>query len=302
MMPDFKKRQCPACGNSASTQEVSSAARAETMTPEALRPFWSGLFKQKIFFTYDRCETCDLLYAPDFFDSAQLESLYSQMAPNMDIVPTDALKATQRGYYDCAATQETEPGGYLEIGPDIGYLVSEAAGNGAFDAFWLFEPNLAMHDALRRAAGTKPATLLSDMTDLSAVPDGSITLAVMIHVLDHLLDPMSMLTQIRSKLRPGGKLLIVTHNEASLLRHIMGRRWPPFCLQHPQLYNPAQMKRILDRAGFSHTEVKRSTNYFPIAFMIRQAAWTIGLRLDRIPLPRFSIGLKLGNIVSIATR
>ena len=40
----------------------------------------------------------------------------------------------------------------------------------------------------------------------------------MIQVLDHLLDPIATLTELRAKLLPDAKLLIVTHNEQSLLR------------------------------------------------------------------------------------
>lgn len=298
---DFTHRPCPICGATAASAEVSSKERAEAMTLDALRPFWSGLFKKKLFFSYHRCADCGLLYAPVFFDGAQLADLYAQMAPNMEMVSSDAVAATQRGYFDRAARQGLLRGGYLEIGPDIGHIVRQAAACGAFDHFWLFEPNRATHGALRGATGGRPTTLLADMGDLSAVPDSSIGLAVMVHVLDHLLDPLAMLKQLRAKLRPGGTLMIVTHNERSLLRRLMGVRWPPFCLQHPELYNPEVMASLLTRAGYAGIAVERSVNHFPIDFLVRQAAWTIGLRLDRVPLPRHAVGLRLGNIVTIAS-
>ena len=93
------------------------------------------------------------------------------------------------------------------------------------------------------------------MDDLSAVPDGSAALVVMVHVLDHILDPKAMLEQIRRKLKPGGRVAIVTHNEQSLLRSLMGKRWPPFCLQHPELYNPRSITKLLNSAGYGSVEV-----------------------------------------------
>jgi len=298
--PTFLQRACPLCGDDDARAEVQSRQRAEAMTFEALRPFWSGLFKEKLFFSYHRCAACNLLYTPTFFDGPQLSELYSSMAPNMDLVASDAIAATQRGYFDAATMRATLDGGYLEIGPDIGYIVSEAARRGRFDHFWLFEPNRAIHDQLRAAAGGRPATVLPDMDDLSAVPDGSVGLAVMVHVLDHLLDPLATLARIRTKLRPGGTLMIVTHDEQSLLRRVMGVRWPPFCLQHPELYNPTTMWNLLTRAGYGAVAVERSRNHFPIDFLARQAAWTIGLKLNRVPLPSVSIGLRLGNMLTLA--
>lgn len=290
------------CGATAAREEVHSRHRAEAMTTAALRPYWEGLFKEKPFFSYHRCATCGLLYAPYFFEGDTLAALYAQMAPNMEVVTSDAIAATQRGYFLHATERAELSGGYLEIGPDVGHIVGQAARAGDFEHFWLFEPNRAIHRELLDAAGGRPATLLPDMDDLTAVPDASVGLVVMVHVLDHLLDPLAMLEQIRAKLRPGGTLMIVTHNERSLLRSAMGTRWPPFCLQHPLLYNPATIGSLLTRAGFGDVAVAASRNYFPIDFVVRQAAWTAGLKPPRwLPLPRRAIGLRLGNMITLAT-
>lgn len=300
--PTYENRSCPACSSLSSSEHIHSDRRAEDMPLEELRPFWSGFFKEKVFFSYNRCNQCGFLFAPVFFNEQQLADLYSEMEPNMDLVPTDALEATQRGYFDVAAGTGALKGGYLEIGPDVGYIVNHAAREGQFDHFWLFEPNRAVHQRLAEATEGKPHSVLADMTDLSCVPDHSVGLAVMVHVLDHLLDPMAMLLQIRQKLRPDGTLMIVTHNEKSLLRTVMDKRWPPFCLQHPVIYNPQSIAGIMKRAAFGKVSVRRSKNYFPIDFMVRQAAWTIGVKLDKVPLPKWAVGWKLGNIITLASR
>lgn len=299
---EFPRLNCPSCGANDPIDEVSSARRAEDMTLDQLRPFWSGLFKEKIFFTYACCQACGQMYAPHFFTAEQLGELYADMAPNMEDVPGPALEATQNGYWNAAKARKLPEGGYLEIGPDIGYIVRHAANEGSFDKFWLFEPNRAVHPELAAAAGDCPHLIATDMDDLSPVPDGSIALAVMIHVLDHLLDPLVILRQIEAKLKPGGMIMIVTHNEQSLLRTMMGVKFPPFCLQHPELYNPKSMTALLHRAEFADVAVGRSTNFFPIAFMVRQAAWTAGIDLSRAPLPTRPVGLKLGNMITFASK
>lgn len=293
----YIRRSCPVCGSQEAEDEVHSARRAEAMRLENLRPFWSGFFKEKVFFSYHRCADCELLYAPRFFSDAQLDELYAEMAPNMDIVTTDAILATQRGYYEEAA-RAGAAGGYLEIGPDVGHVVTHAARSGRHDHFWLFEPNRAVHSELAAATQGSPHTISTSMTDLSAVPEGSVGLAVMVHVLDHLLEPVAMLEQIRRKLRPDGALVTVTHNERSALRYIMGKRWPPFCLQHPEVYNPRSIEALMRRAGYADVKVARSRNYFPLDFIVKQAAWTIGIKLDRLNLPKIPLGLKLGNILT----
>jgi hypothetical protein len=297
----FITRDCPACGAKGGTAEASSETRAEALSLDQLRPYWRGLFQEKVFFTYDRCGACGLLYAPVFFDQAQLGELYSAMAPNMDAVPTDAIEATQRVYFEEATAGLNVSGNFLEIGPDVGYIVGHAARDARFEHFYLFEPNKAVHAELGTAASGPPYTISEDMNDLSAVPDGSVALALMVHVLDHLLDPKAMLEQIRKKLKSGGRIAIVTHNERSLLRSIMGKRWPPFCLQHPELYNPQSIAGLLKSAGYGKVEVHGSKNYFPLSFMVRQAAYTAGIKLQRMPLPKTVLGLRLGNIMTIAS-
>lgn len=296
----FLTRNCPGCGANGGAAEASSTQPAEALSLDDLKPYWRGLFQEKVFFTYDRCGGCGLLYAPLFFDQAQLGELYSAMAPNMDAVPTDAIEATQRVYYEEATAGLGVSGNFLEIGPDVGYIVAHAAKDARFEHFYLFEPNKAVHAELAAAADRRPLTISEDMDDLSAVPDGSVALALMVHVLDHLLDPKAMLEQTRKKLKPGGRLAIVTHNERSLLRSVMGKRWPPFCLQHPELYNPQSISRLVENAGYSKVEVHGSKNYFPLSFMVRQAAYAAGIKLERVPLPRTVLGLRLGNIMTIA--
>ena len=82
---------------------------------------------------YARCRNCKLLFAPRFFSLAQLAELYADLAPNMEDVPGPALKSTQAGYWRAAIRRDLPKGGYLEVGPDIGYIVRDASREGDFD-------------------------------------------------------------------------------------------------------------------------------------------------------------------------
>ncbi|MDF2603658.1 class I SAM-dependent methyltransferase [Sphingomonas sp.] len=297
-LPALRERACPSCGSRESALEVTSGGEVERQTLDALRPYWFGIDKERRFFPYHRCAGCGLLYNRIFFDGAQLAELYGAMPPNMDLVPDEAIIATQRGYFAEAAARVELGGDYLEIGPDVGHLVRAARETKRFGRFWLFEPNRAVHGRLRATA--PGATILPGMDDLSPVPSGSVGLAVMVHVLDHLLDPIALLAEIRRTLHPAGTLMIVTHDESSLLRRLLGRRWPAFCLQHPELYNPATIRDLLARAGLETMTVTRSANHFPVDFLARQAAQAAGVRLGRLPLPKRAVKLRLGNMLTLA--
>ena len=303
MSASFLHRTCPVCHAADSVEAVvCSEPCAETLPFENLIGHWNGFFKDKIFFSYTRCSGCGLLFAPVFFDRAQLQALYGQMPPNMDVVPLAALRATQRGYYEALARHKPGHGGFLEVGPDIGLFTENCTGEGRFSDFWLFEPNVNVHPQLAEVVKGHSFHIVEDMFGFSQVPDRSISAAVLVHVLDHLLDPVVTLSEIKEKMRPDGKLLVVTHNEGSLLPRVIGARWPAYCLQHPQLYDFHSMKNLMQKAGFSVDEQSRTVNHFPVSFLTRHALWALGLKVNKVPsFGGLTLGLKLGNMLTVAT-
>jgi len=299
----YLTRKCPICKNDAKYKiEISSLRKGESLDYESLVPYWNGFFKEKIFFSYARCSDCSLLYAPVFYQESELSELYGQMAPNMDLVPMDALIKTQRGYFKRLQKFSSLEGGYIEVGPDIGIFTKNCSRDGKFDKYWLCEPNRAVAGALAVAVDGYSYQIIEDMFGFEMIPNNNASVAVMIQVLDHLLDPVATLTELRAKLVPGAKLLLVTHNEQSLLRKIVGWRWPAFCLQHPQIYSPISITALLEKSGYNVNSIKRSTNYFEFSFLLKHLLWAFGIKVKSIPaIFNFTIGLKLGNIITIAT-
>ncbi len=303
MTMDYLKRNCPICRKkSESSIDVCSETKAEELCYEKLVPYWNGFFKDKIFFSYSRCDVCDLLFAPEFYRPDQLEALYAQMPPNMDVVPMSSLLKTQRGYFKELKKNSDLKNDYIEIGPDIGIFTVNCVTEGGFDKYWLCEPNRAVAAALSDVVRNHEFVIIEDMFRFSDIPDQSAGAAVMIQVLDHLLDPIATLTELRKKLLPDGKLLIVTHNEQSLLRRIVGWKWPAFCLQHPQIYNPNSISRLLEVSGYRVNSIKRTKNYFEFSFLLKHLLWAVGIKVNSVPkFFNFTIGLKLGNIITVAT-
>lgn len=299
----YLSRNCPVCQkNTKINLEVASEKRAEDFGFEELTPYWNGFFKEKLFFSYARCCECELLFAPIFYRLDQLELLYGQMPPNMDLVPIQALLKTQKGYFRELKNHSTLDKGYIEIGPDVGIFTINCSKEGNFDYYWLCEPNKEVASALADSVGGNPYTIIEDMFDFSVIPNNSVNVAVMIQVLDHLLDPVATLSELKKKLLSGGKLLLVTHNEQSLLRKIVGWRWPAFCLQHPQIYNPKSITRLLEKSGYKVDSIKRTTNYFQFSFLLKHLLWAFGIKVKSVPkIFDFTIGLKLGNTITIAT-
>lgn len=273
------------------------------MDMKSLTGYWSGFFRDKVFFSYSKCSNCFLIYAPIYFTEPQLSKLYAEMSPNMDSVSTQAIRKTQECYFDVAKEHmRNTPGGYLELGPDVGYFADIAASKGRYDHFWLFEPNVAVTDILANKLRAQNVTIKHNMFELSDVPDGSISVAVLIHVLDHLVSPLQTLAEVRNKLTSDGIIIVVTHNEASVLRKFTGAKWPAFCLQHPQLFSPPTITNMLETAGYRLQEIKRTINFFEVGFLTQHLLWLFGIKVSgRFIGSNLAVGLRLGNIITIGS-
>lgn len=306
MTTDYLKRTaCPVCAAPIADSKVAvqSTPTAESLSFGDHGAFLSGYTTQRVFFTYHRCNACGGLYCPTYFTQAQLDQLYSRQAENMADVPLAARVATQHGYIEILARHSSLQGNYLELGPDIGLFTEICAARGNFSRFHLFEPNREVHPALAGRFRGRDAVISADRYRAGLLPKASLSTAVAIHVVDHLINPAELLGELYDDLAPGGVLFLVTHNEASLLAKILGRRWPPYTLQHPLLYSPASMTRLLERCGFQVKEVVLSRNYFPLTHLVRAAFTVAGLErlAPRFDHP-FSLGLRLGNIATVACK
>lgn len=262
-----------------------------------------GLFQDKAIFSYVRCKVCGLLYAPIFFDEAQLVQLYGDMPPNMNVVPEHALRLTQKSYF--AHLRNALPscvGGYIEVGPDVGLFTENCAGLDVFSHYWLFEPNESVVPRLETLMDGYGYDIITSIGDFSAVPNGSVCACVMVHVLDHLLDPVKALAELRAKMKNGSVMLVVTHDERSLLARFIKSSWPAYSIQHPQLFNRRSIQRLFEVSGFRVINQAKSTNFFPLRFLAQNFLWSFGIRAKTLRLvPETLVGLKLGNILSLVT-
>jgi SAM-dependent methyltransferase len=303
-MSIYIKRSCPTCGSRAAQRERRSKIAAEDLDFEELPEMWNGLFHEKTIFSYARCDRCGLLYCPEYLSNDQLGYLYGQMPENMSEAGNDVIEKTQAEYLNYITLDpKRDKGAYLEIGPDVGTFTAKVLKKYGFCKFWLFEPNVEVMGRLAHSVQGNDYKIIHDMFNFSDVPDNSVDLAVMIQVLDHLLDPRAALKELQKKLKKGGKVFIVTHNEGSFLARLLGLGWPAFCLQHPQIFNKKSMKNLIEEAGLTLESIKNTKNYFKLDFLLKTLSWVVFKKQINPPnFLHFDVGLRLGNIATIAVK
>jgi hypothetical protein len=81
------------------------------------------------------------------------------------------------------------------------------------------------------------------------------------------------------------------------MRRLLGRRWPPFCLQHPHLFDHRTLAKLFEDSGFVDVKVRRTTNYFSLPHIVQVATELLGLPKRIVAfVPPVVLPLKLGNI------
>jgi SAM-dependent methyltransferase len=117
------------------------------------------------------------------------------------------------------------------------------------------------------------------------VPDGSLDLVTMFHVVEHVEDPGAVVERIAGWLRPGGVLALETPNVASLDRRLFARGfWGGYHFpRHWNLFTPATLRRLLEDRGLEVVDLRFQTGH---------AFWMLSchhaLRYGRRPMPRLA--------------
>lgn len=84
------------------------------------------------------------------------------------------------------------------------------------------------------------------------LPPNTCDLALMIQTIEHVEKPLDILSALHKLLRPGGKLVIVTDNTASLdFKLFKGSYWGGYHFpRHWNLFNPNSLTKLAQKAGF----------------------------------------------------
>lgn len=296
-----ESRNCPSCGTSSELSTPQSVAKvpAENLSNDELKDFFIGFREEQCFFTYNRCVQCGQLYCPKYFSKNALNELYSFMPDNTSVSGERDSARTQKGYVKFFPKGELHHR-YLEIGADIGLLANQIQSNFEISEIDAVEPNLGVHKELKSNLNKK----VEIYTDVSLLPPNkTYDKIAAIHVFDHLLEPLNELGRIANHMNQNSHLLIVVHNERSILRMVMKKKWPPFCLQHPELYNRKTIRNLLEKSGLKTLKIKRTSNYIGLSHGVKLLQ-SIGLFPNNttIRLPRISLPIRLGNLAIIATK
>jgi hypothetical protein len=299
----WQRRACPICGSLNIPKKSNSSAKnpAEKMSWEDAKSLFIGLRDKQVFFSYYRCLDCELLYCPWYFSKEQIAVLYSEMPDNTMGEDKSTISKTQSAYAKWILQEDVNADTYLEVGPDIGLVSKEIASLSSPKRISFVEPNLSVRqELLDSVLGVDSVEVVDFLENLQ---NTDFSLIVGVHVYDHLLDPIQDLKNIYTHAGAGAHISIVVHNKKSSLKKILKAKWPPFCLQHPQLYNPTTLSNLLEKSGWSARKIEKSTNWYHLKYFIGIGFSVLGIK-DRVSryLPDIEFPIRLGNLICLADK
>ncbi len=92
---------------------------------------------------------------------------------------------------------------------------------------------------------------------------------VLLDVLEHVAEPLPFLAAVRARLRPEGRLLVMTPNLRSVLARVSGRRWVSLKIpEHVRYYSPRGITAVLAASGFEVHAMRGARQYVTVAFFL----------------------------------
>jgi len=233
-----------------------------------------------------RCAACGVHYLYPRLTEAAMQSAYRRgdyfaggewgYADTSYAAQERALRATFKRLMRNLHKHQLTGGDLLEIGCGYGYLLEEARG------FFRSRTGIEMsHDAA--AIASKRADRIYE-GGLQQLPSGEkFDCIIATHVIEHVYDPLTFLGDIARHARVGGKIALATPDMNSVLRKMMGRRWPSFKIPEHILYFDAKtLSALMKKAGLRDVHTLPYPHAFPLALIASKL---------RLPLPRI-----LGNV------
>ena len=158
--------------------------QAELMSWVEVKDFFIGLRNDQVFFSYYRCQECELLYCPWYFSKDQIALLYAAMPDNTMGEDKSTVSRTQSAYANwIMSRKDTSNKRYLEVGPDIGLVANQIVKINKPEFVSFLEPNRSVRAELLESVALVESKEVVDFIDELVTKDFSLVVGV--HVYDH---------------------------------------------------------------------------------------------------------------------
>ena len=225
-----------------------------------------------------KCKECGLMYAspraklPDQDEIKTYDPEFSKKTREHSRDRYDKEEYQVRDYEDTRAYLRRaypQRGTLLEIGCSMGFLLAKFRDDG-WDAQGI-EPNRGYCEFIGEYHGIKASPAILEEAGVAA---SSFDVVVMLHVIEHVPDPLGTLKEIYRVLKPGGTLILETPRYDSLMFKLMRHRERSVsCDGHIYFFTTDTLKQMSKKAGFEVQLI----NYVGRSLNLARLMWNVGV-------------------------
>ena len=201
-------------------------------------------------FSYKKCRRCGLVYQnpqPVFED---LRRRYGdgyfeyELENDKNFFRLMQLGLRDIGFYD-KPIDSFDNNRFLDVGCATGMLVQEMQNRG-----WDAQGVEICEPAARYGRENRGVRILVGSLEEACFADNSFSVIHFSHLIEHVPDPLGLLTEVRRILTRRGTAIVTTPNVRGFQACLFGAKWRSAISDHLTLFSKETLKRMLMRAGF----------------------------------------------------
>jgi SAM-dependent methyltransferase len=160
-------------------------------------------------------------------------------------------------------------GSLVEVGCGLGMLLEEFRKDG-WEVLGI-EPNRGYCRLIEKDLGIR---VIPTILESAGIPDASADVVVMLHVIEHVPDPLGTLQEIYRILKPGGHLVMETPRYDTVTFRLLGKRERSLnCCGHIYFFTTETLRRAYEKAGFRTVRC----DYVGRSVTLERLMWNLGI-------------------------
>ena len=225
-----------------------------------------------------KCKQCGLMFSspraklPDQDEIKDYDPEFTRKTREHNRDRYDKEEFQVRDYEDTRAfLRKAYPGRgrLLEIGCSMGFLLAKFREDG-WDVEGI-EPNRGFCEFVDEYHSIKASPTILEEAN---IPANSFDVIVMLHVIEHVPDPLGTLKEISRVLKPGGTLILETPRYDSLMFKLLRHRERSVsCDGHIYFFTTDTLRQMSQKAGFDVQFI----NYVGRSLNLARLLWNVGV-------------------------